>query len=146
MQQRGPSTQAVHRTITQSQQFTATWTSLHKRSKTFGRVEKNCWPLMFWKSIKVAESQKVLLLCSHCQQKVPNHSHEQRIWIIYLPIWVGNSNFWFRKWIATSIGNGTQVKIPSENKPSLINSKDPRTSKKVLSTLTSACYYVSLEF
>ena len=46
--------------------------------------------------IKVAYSQKVFWLWTHCQKKVQNLSPEQKIWISYLMNMVGNSNFLFR--------------------------------------------------
>ena len=43
--------------------------------------------------LMVAQSQKVFKLWSHCQQKVPNHSPEQKISINGLLKREGNSNF-----------------------------------------------------
>ena len=44
----------------------------------------------------MAWSQKVFWLWSHCQQKVPNYSTEQKIWISCLLLWARNLNFLHR--------------------------------------------------
>ena len=79
------------------------------------------WDLAnFWSTyLKVAWSQKVFWLWPHCQQKVPNYSPEQKIWIsCLLLIQIFCSGEWFGT--LAFVGNGTKYTIPSEIKPPLI--------------------------
>ena len=82
----------------------------------------------YWKllKVKVPQSRKVFWLWFHCQQKLPNHSPKQKIWISCrvpkLFTFIGRK-FKFSVMesdLALFVGNGTKVKIPSKIKPPLL--------------------------
>ena len=69
--------------------------------------------------IKVAQSQKVICLWTHCLKKMPNHSPDQQdFWILSIK---ENKQLTQKSTLARFIGNGTKVKLPSEIKPTLVS-------------------------
>ena len=88
--------------------------------KQTGYCREFCSKKSWWLQLKVAKSQKVFLIWSHCQQKVPNYSPEQKIWISCLLKTAGEFKFSTQGIdLALFVGNGTKLKIPSEIKPPL---------------------------
>ena len=103
----------------------------HHRSLSFGRftmvvIIKFCPLIMryFW-LLKVAQSQRVYRLWSHCQQKVQNYFPEQKISMSCLLKRAGNSNLL----LSIFFGNGTKVKITSEIKPPIDHRKSDSNHK-----------------